>query len=160
MANIILGNSRTDTIDPLLIRRAAGQECYNLSFGGASLPEIAGAFWYGEKLTRLKEVCIGVNLNIYNAYYSRNLLAEPLRVMDNPLLYLTERKVGECLLLLLSGGKDTSSEPGMSREEFWKYQLEVSGRRSFAQYAYPEKYYAQLEEIGRHCKSKKFGSCS
>lgn len=152
--SIILGDSRMIRIDPKQVKDVVGEDCYNLSFSGASLPEMIDAFWFAARLQNLRSVYMGIGLNVYNSYFSRNLLDESFRVVDNPIRYITEKKVGESALYLMAHKTRISAEPDMSKDEFWKYTLDVAGRRNFEQYAYPAEWHSRLQEIGRYCKER------
>ena len=41
--------------------------------------------------------------------------------------------------------------PGLNKNEFWSYQLEISARNYFREYKYPDKFYEQLAEISDYC---------
>jgi hypothetical protein len=43
--------------------------------------------------------------------------------------------------------------PDMSATEFWKYQLDVTANRYYANHTYPTVYYESLKKISEYCKS-------
>jgi hypothetical protein len=42
----------------------------------------------------------------------------------------------------------------MSREKFWKYQLDVTANRFLTNHSYPTAYYESLKKIAAYCKEK------
>ena len=42
----------------------------------------------------------------------------------------------------------------MGREEFWRYQLDVTAKRYFATYRYPSELKRELERVARQCAAK------
>jgi hypothetical protein len=81
-----------------------------------------------------------------------------MKVLANPALYLCDRLVLRAtwydLTLDRSGRLPALGVPQMSREDFWKYQLDVTARIAYESYRYPEGYRRRLAEIGQHCRQR------
>lgn len=156
---ILLGDSKTGALSVSNITQLTGRQFANLAYGGGSLPEMIDTFWYAVSLTDIKEVYMGMNLVLYNEYQNGNRVTPALDVLNNPLLYLINRDVlsstFETIYLKMCGVQNVEKEkPDRSREEFWRYQMNVSAKRFFAKYKHPEKYREQLAEIAAYCKEK------
>jgi hypothetical protein len=129
-----------------------------MSYGGGSLPEIISTFWELDKQTELKEVYIGISFIDFNGSQYRNRIPEALKIKSNSLSYIFSKSVLESTFLILKAllfnAKVEIGKPDMSREKFWKYQLDVTANRFLTNHSYPTAYYESLKKIAAYCKEK------
>src|SRR5262249_14408712 len=115
-------------------------------------------FWYADSVTALRHVVMGVNFNVYNGLVRHDRTQDYRDLEANPLLYFVNWGVLRAAALNLwsagRGGAGNIEAPPMSRERFWRYQLEVTARQSYARYRYPEEERRDLEAIARRCRAR------
>jgi len=156
--NVLLGSSQTGLFVPEIIKEYTGRQFMNMSYGGGSLPEIISTFWELDKQTELKEVYIGISFIDFNGSQYRNRIPEALKIKSNSLSYIFSKSVLESTFLILKAllfnAKVEIGKPDMSREKFWKYQLDVTANRFLTNHSYPTAYYESLKKIAVYCKEK------
>jgi len=155
--NILLGDSRMGAVRAELVEEISGEHYYNFSYGGASLAEIIKTFWFADNLIQLKNVYIGINFNLYNSHVNGDRTQDYEHITQNPLLYVINPTVLEATwydIKSVLGAKVNIGVPDMTREYFWKYQLEITASQMYRQYDYPRNYQMQLARIAEHCKDK------
>jgi hypothetical protein len=156
VSSILLGDSRMDAMPAARISRVTNREYFNMAFGGGTLNEMIAAFWFAAGRTRLSDVYIGLNLNVYNDYNYAARTATFESIHKNPALYFVNRTVLEAAV------DDTYSQlankdlkigvPEMGREDFWRDQLDVLTARYYTSFVYPLKYRKELKRIATYCK--------
>jgi hypothetical protein len=153
---VLLGDSRMRLFSTNAIQARSGEACANLAYGGGNLAEAISTFWYATGRVQLRAVYFGVNLELYNQSNSRDRVQGTVAILQNPLLYFTNRDVAAAAWTVArdrSAGAGGSVEtPPMSREAFWQYQLTEAGTRYYAHYVYPAAFFAHLSEIAEHCR--------
>ncbi len=154
--NILLGDSRMNRIKVKEIRKFSGIDYYNFAYGGGTLQEICNTFWFAADKINLKKVYIGINFEIYNLSKSYDRVNGAINILENPLLYLINRDVLNASFRLvkskLSGKVKNIETPRMSKNEFWKYQINIAAKRNYANYVYPQKLYYELRKIADYCR--------
>ncbi len=156
--NILLGDSRMNKINPDKIKEFSGEVYYNFSYGGGTLNEICKTFWEASKKTELKNVYIGINFNQYNVNNSRDRVSGAIATIENPLLYLVNRDVLNATFRMLMNfltdeGPDIETPP-ISKDQFWDYQLNITTKRYYANYKYPSRLHAELQNISKYCRQR------
>ncbi len=159
--NILLGDSRMNHLSVQSIEELTGKRYANLAYGSGTLDEVCATFWEAASVSRLERVYIGLNLNLYNAYNSRDRVSASRAVIADPLAYLINRDVLKATLLLIEadwlsrrGHADKVQDlerPAMTVSEFWDYQLNVTTSRYYSNYARPVQRYEELCRISRYC---------
>lgn len=154
--NIFLGDSRMLGINTKKVKEISGFDFYDFAYGGGTLQEIISTFWYASSKIRLKNVCIGINFDLYNAYNVRDRVKGAIDIVNNPLLYLTNKNIIEaayyCIKSTFSSETISIEKPKISKDKFWKLKLNEVGTRYFGKYQYPQHYQAQLKEISEYCE--------
>lgn len=154
--DILIGDSRMGTMNTDLIKTIAKKDFYKFSFGGGNLREIITVINYLRDVGHVKSLYIGVNLELYNKTNNRDRVSGAIDIMKNPLLYLVNLNVWqatyEIIISQLFGDSNQIGEPELSKEKFWKYQIEKTGARNLSNYIYPDNYKSELNEIGSYCK--------
>lgn len=154
--NILLGDSRTDSISTEELKKCNGQDYYNFSYGGGTLQEAIDSFWYATSITKLKNVYIGINFNLFSDNNNMNLVEEAKSIIKYPTSYYFNSFILKVSLYNLKykiTNKNLYLEtPAMSKEEFWTYQLgdKVTGA-FYEQYKWPSNYIEQLKDIKKYC---------
>ena len=153
--NILLGDSRTNNLKVEIFKKYSNQEFTNLAYGGGSLPEIINTFWLVAKKHNLSNVYIGLNLTFYNNYRSRDRVIEAEEIMRNFFSYAfsvyTFRSTYLIVETIITGNHLKLGVPDISKEEFWKRQLDVSAKDDYGLYEYPINYGKDLNEISKYC---------
>lgn len=155
---ILLGDSRTDALNVIDIKKYSNKNFTNLAYGGGTLQEIINTFWVINKQVDLKEVYIGLNFNLYNKYIKNDRVSESSEIMKNILSYTLCNYSNKSTLLILENkilGINTKiGIPNSSKEEFWMHQLNVSANGFYKLYEYPISYFDELKAISKYCNEK------
>ena len=155
---VLFGDSRTDKLETRVFDSLTKISSTNLAYGGGTLPEIIKSFWYATKVHNLRQVYIGINFNLYNADNSMDRVTEAINLKNSPISYLLSQacfKSSSLIIKSLINGKTVTIEkPDISKDEFWKYQLESSANNFYRNYKYPNNYFKGLLEISDYCKKK------
>ncbi|MCP4707157.1 MAG: hypothetical protein GY869_00915 [Planctomycetes bacterium] len=156
--HILLGDSRMNHLDVTKLNNKTSNQWCNLGFGSASLPEMIETFYYADSLSQLANVCIGLNFILFDHNQDRNLVREVKDCYKNPLLYLCNKTVlKSCWLLVvdnLFGPVANVETPPMSREEFWRYQLDVTTGGICREFEYSAVYVAKLRQLVAYCRTR------
>jgi len=154
--NILIGDSRIGAVDVRRVYERTGEQYFKYSIGGGNANEIISTFWYVASITKLENVYIGINLELYNKANIRDRVSGVVSIMNNPFLYLVNSNVTESSYYIVSSylRKETISVgvPDMSKEEFWDYQLTVTAARYYANYIYPDNYLKEFTRIAEYCR--------
>jgi hypothetical protein len=153
--NISLGDSRSNG----LFARIESQEWSNLGYGGSSLQEMIETFWWVAGVVKPDTVIMGINLNLYNKYNKKFWVQETIGRSETFFSYAFNRYTFQSTYLILqsyiSGEKVRMDKPRASKEEFWKYTLDVMGSKFYEQFGYPDEYYEGLKNISEYCASNR-----
>lgn len=151
--NLLIGDSRTAALPIKLIEDKTGKKWKKVVAFAAKLNEIFELFyWTNDKLT-VKNIIIGINFNMFNKYGYQDRVSAVKEIIENPLLYLFNRDVTEAsfyTLRYLIKGKNLDSEPQMSRNEFWKWNLETKATHWYGKYEFPTNLYDQLIKFDKY----------
>jgi hypothetical protein len=156
---IILGDSRAAKIREYHIKEKTGLDYYNLAFPGGTLADMIETFWYADSRVELREVYMGISFNLYNDFEQKNNVKQAKSIMKNFFSYAFSK------IVFTSAFKDIQKQflqknvtvgvPDMNAEDFWKYEIEIIGKRFYQKYRYPQNYHDELEKISEYCKNKK-----
>jgi len=153
--NITLGASKMAAFTPELLRLVTGYEFEDLSLGGGSANEMINLFWLAAKRTRIRHVLIGLNVQDFNYFNDRDRVAGAEATAENPLLYLVNRDVlsaaWDLVRMKYFGAPPPTAAPQMSKEEFWRLQVEEGADRNFSSYRFDERAYERLREVASYC---------
>jgi len=153
---ILLGDSRTNKLNPKTFDQLTNLNTTNLAYGGGTLPEIIETFWYAAKIHPLKQVYIGINFNLYSANNNRSRVTEAIELKNSPFSCLFSQYCFKSTMLIIASlvtNKTINVEkPNYNRNEFWKYQLESSANNFYRDYKYPTSYHKDLIKISDYCK--------
>ena len=74
--NVIIGDSRIKRLQIKEIKNITGDEYFILHSNAAKLNEIIDLFWLCNDFTKLENVLLGINFNLYNEYAYANRVQE------------------------------------------------------------------------------------
>ncbi|MEL6591963.1 MAG: hypothetical protein AAFQ68_17850 [Bacteroidota bacterium] len=155
---ILLGDSRMEGLTEEQMLRITGKPYFNFAFGGGTVPEMIETFWYATKHTKLESVSFGINFGRYNAFNNDNRCREAKELIAHKHRYFIHPSVlKSCFYILkdqMSGSQTQLTKPMMDKEAFWKHQLGFLAQTFYRDYAYPEEYYQQLQEVVEYCKEQ------
>jgi len=158
-ANIIIGDSRMNLIKAELVHEITGESYFNLSFGGATIPEIVHTFWYAQEIKPSKNVFIGISFGIYNALKKRNRALEAEEISSSWAAYAVNQSVLKSTAYLLhnklTGIESQIGVPNMSKAAYWDYELTNSSRILYSDYVYPQNFLSELKNIVAYCEMNK-----
>lgn len=153
---IILGDSRAAQIDTDHVSELSGKYVYNFAFAGGTLLDMFETFWYADDLIKLKEVYIGINFNLYNDYEKNNRVIQAQSISHNFFTYSFSKVVFTTTIQLIKkqffNRNQEYSKTRMNFDDFWKFHLDINGRRFYQKYQYPEQLYQRLQEIAKYCR--------
>lgn len=151
---VILGDSRSDQLKASYFEEILHKKTYNLSYGGGTLPEVIETLRWVITQRKIEQLFIGVNFNLYNEKNAMNLVPEAIELQQSPLSYLTSKYCLRATLLYCRAkltGSDITTDPSLSKEEFWEYQLNSAASNFYRAYAYPKSYFKDLRELTALC---------
>jgi len=155
---ILLGSSQTGLLNTSIIKEYTTKDFTNMSYGGGTLPELIATFWELNKYTQLKEIYIGISFVDFNGSQYRNRIPEALKIKNNFISYMFSKSALESTFLIAKSvvfnSKVEIGKPDMSEDKFWKYQLDVTANRFYANHSYPTNYYESLKKISAYCNEK------
>jgi hypothetical protein len=156
--NILLGDSRVNSISIDYVNKTTNELNSNLGYGGSSLREIIDTFWETTKYVKLKKVYIGINFNLYNAYNKKNRVLEAISLGNNFFSNALNRYTFKSTLIILKSTLFNIpvdfDKPDMTKDEFWEYQETVFIKGFYEFYEYPKEYYKELNEIATYCEKE------
>ena len=155
---ILLGDSRMGELPAKEIADLTGKPYVNMAYGGGTLNEVVDTFWLADRLTKLKEVWIGLGFHLYNDYNYTTRTEAYLAIEKNPLLYFTNRTVVEStwynVRYAYTGASGSLNDPTVTREQLWKQYLGPLTTKWYERYVYPKVYRKQLTDIAAYCRKK------
>lgn len=153
---VILGDSRADHLPVDVFSAALDRPVFNFAFGGGSATDVIDAFWFAAHHTRLERVYIGLNFTMVNAHQQQHHAREADELIANPLRYYLSpfitQATAKLVLHRLAGVAFEPQQPPMDREAFWRFQLEVTARRSYAGFQYAPELRGELDKVANYCR--------
>jgi hypothetical protein len=156
--NLLLGSSNMGLLDEDEVSRVAGRRYRNLALGGGAIVESINMFWHAARRVSLESVYMSVDLQAVNQFMDRDRVKAAEAVDHNPLLYFSSRDVLTTTVQLAAvrffHASVENGHPDMSKEDFWRYQLEVSSTRALYGFRFDEPAFRKLEEIVAYCRER------
>ena len=154
--NIILGDSRSDALHDSLFARHGGRYV-NLAFGGGTAIEAVDAFWFAAGREPLHTVVLGLPFNLYSESNDMNLVPSARFLVDHPAAYfasLPVQRVGMLAVIgALTGRRFGDETPPMSRDAFWRYQLDQGTANQYRNWRRPVALRRKLLELVEYCRA-------
>jgi hypothetical protein len=156
--NIILGDSRITPISADKLKSVYNGQIVNLAYGAGDIEEEINTFWYCASKIKLENVYIQVNINIYNDANLRDRVKGTINLINSPVLYFSNINVLEasfrCFFSKINNNIESLEKPSnMTKEEFWKYQLEYSAPREYVNFIYPVHFKNEFVKISDYCRN-------
>jgi hypothetical protein len=155
VADIVIGDSQMERLDPRWIAAVAGRPYANLAYGGGTLRESISTFWHAAATAKLHSVYFGMTFLAYNpnladrAAAAESMLQHRAQYFYDPGVLQTT--VYDALALMPAGRVNIG--PGMSKDSFWHVQLD-SVRNRYTGMLYPSALVPELARIREYCRNK------
>ncbi|MBL6875104.1 MAG: hypothetical protein ISR02_06475 [Flavobacteriales bacterium] len=165
--NIIIGDSRIKRLPIKEIKNITGDEYFILHSNAAKLNEIIDLFWLCNDFTKLENVLLGVNFNLYNEYAYANRVQEVKEINTNPLLYIFNGSVLEITSKIIFNHITDLGFPNISRnimlkkamdgkstldkQAWWNFNISTVAKNQYSKYKYPKELKDRLEEVYIYC---------
>lgn len=165
--NIIIGDSRIKRLPIKEIKKITGDNYFILHSNAAKLNEIADLFWLSTKYTKLENVVIGINFNLYNEFAYANRVNEVEQMIKNPLLYIFNGNVLEITFKTIIHHfsdvvvpdikrnimfkKELNGKSFSDKEAWWEYNINTVAKNQYSKYKYPKQLKERLNEINNFC---------
>ena len=133
----------------------------------AKLNEIIDLFWLCNDFTKLENVLLGVNFNLYNEYAYANRVQEVKEINTNPLLYIFNGSVLEITSKIIFNHITDLGFPNISRnimlkkamdgkstldkQAWWNFNINTVAKNQYSKYKYPKELKDRLEEVSVYC---------
>lgn len=154
--NIILGDSRSESLGDSLFSRH-GARYVNMAFGGGTAYEAIDAFWFAARRERLQTVVLGLPFNLYAERNDMNLVPPAQFLVDHPLAYFTNLsvlRVGmKAVVGALTGRRFDDETPPMTREAFWRYELDEGTSGQYRNWRRPVVLRRKLQSVIDYCRT-------
>jgi len=152
--NIILGDSRMAHFDAGPIQQETGQVYFNNAYGGGTAYEIIDTFWLCAGQTKLKNVVIGLNFNLFNAENKLDLVPQAKELIDDKQKYYFSSTITKIsfynVYYRLFNINLVSENPKVTKAVFWKVQLQRTSDY-YGKYRYPADIVRELKKIKQYC---------
>ena len=154
--SVIIGDSRIRRLPTERIKELTGDDYYILHSNAAKLNEIIDLFWLINKYTKLENIIIGINFNLYNKYAYSNRVADVQDMIRNPFIYIFNWNVAETVYLALKNelyGVQKNNK--LNKEKFWEHKISTFASNQYSKYRYPEATLKRLRKVGAYCLKNK-----
>ena len=152
--NLLIGDSRILSLDCDIIKRVTNETYFNFGYGACTIPEVIDNFWFATKHQKLRNVCIGISLSMYNKYNNKNLFIDEVRSSSlfNYIFSTTNLKViFYSVKDLISKEKVVLGVPKMDKDKYWLELINSNSYKFYNLYKYPDEFYQKLKEIKLYC---------
>jgi len=150
--SIIVGDSRIRKLPTERIKELTGDNYYTLHSNAAKLNEIIDLFWLTNKYTKLENVIIGVNFNLYNEYAYSNRVADVEEMLRNPFIYIFNWNIAETVYLALKNEfSGIQKDDRRNKEKFWEHTISTVATNHYSKYRHPDSILKRLKEVGVYC---------
>ncbi|MBT3612127.1 MAG: hypothetical protein HN522_04210 [Flavobacteriales bacterium] len=154
--SIIIGDSRIRRLPIQKIKELTGDDYYTLHSNAAKLNEIIDLFWLTNKYTKLENVIIGLNFNLYNEYAYSNRVADVQEMIRNPLIYIFNWNIAETIYLALKNELfGVQKNNRLNKEKFWEHKISTFATNQYSKYRHPDSTLKRLREVGAYCLKNK-----
>ncbi|MBP6391097.1 MAG: hypothetical protein KA352_09395 [Flavobacteriales bacterium] len=158
--NILLGDSRLSHFDLDHLETVSGQHYYNLGVPGGNYRTVADLFTYADSVEglsegyALQEVVVQVSFRGMNKGFDWDLYTEPRFLLDQPFLYLTNRRVLEATLLnLRSAVAPNSVAYDQTPPDQWQRVLAME-QENAASFSLDTTVYTLLQRMADRCEAQ------
>lgn len=154
-SKILVGDSRTNHI-PV----DSMEFDYKLfTASSAKLQEMVDMIYFASNRTDLDTVVLGINFSLFNEYAYSDRFKNVEDIVENPLKYIYNKNVAEAGFYVLRAhvsGENLETSPPMTKDKFWKWNVNVKTKHWYKRYKYPNGFESILSELVRYSKTKGF----
>jgi len=151
--SVIIGDSRIRKLPNKRIKEITGDTYYTMHSNAAKLNEIIDLFWFSVEHSKLKNVLIGINFNLYNEYAYANRVADVKQMIDNPLIYIFNGNIAETIYLSVKNELfGIAIKKKKDRDEFWNYTIKTVAKNHYSKYKHPDKILEKLQKVSAFCE--------
>lgn len=152
--NVIFGDSRLAYFDLDALEKTSGQRYFNFGVPGGNQRTLMDLFAYADSLSPLANVYVQLSYKTLNKGARHDLYREPRKLLDEPLLYVSNRRVVEATGLNLLSWKFpervTYDQPSSDQ---WSIVLDAE-RINVAHFELDTSVYHDLQQIADRCRAK------
>lgn len=154
MRDVMLGDSRLSYFDMDALKRTSGADYYNFGIPGGNYRTIDSVFAFADAHAQLRNVYVQVSFRALNRSFDYDLFAEPRMLLDEPHLYVSNRRVLEATgLNLFSWAFPDRVEYDRTPPDQWKLVLDME-KANATDFHEDTTVYARLERIAARCKAE------
>ena len=154
--NLIIGDSRAESLPLEQIEQITGQRYFRLSANALKLNESIDLFYFANREKPLKRAVFTINFNEYNEYAYADRVSSVESMIHNPLIYIFDRSVAQASYYVVKASltkeRAFSSTPPMGPDEFWDYIVNVRGREHYERFRHPDDLYKRMQEMTTFAK--------
>jgi len=166
--NIIIGDSRIKRLPISEIEKITGDKYFILHSNAAKLNEIIDLFWISTKYSKLENVILGVNFNLFNEYAYADRVNEVEKIIENPLMYIFNGNVLKVTIKAITHHFSGISIPNISRnimfkkalngksfkdkKIWWEFNITNVAKNQYSKYKYPESLIDRLKDVDSYCE--------
>lgn len=152
--NVMFGDSRLSYFDMDSLQRTSGESYFNFGIPGGNYRTMNDLFLYADSLVQLKNVYVQVAFRNMGSGFDWDLYQEPNAIVNEPLLYLTNRRVLEATALNIA----STIAPDMIRHDQpppdqWQQVLETE-RTNATNFVADTFLYGRLRHMAARCKTE------
>jgi len=155
--NLIVGDSRAESLPLERIEKDTGQRYFRLSANALKLNESIDLFYFANRELPVKRAVFTINFNEYNEYAYADRVTSVESMIHNPLIYFFDRSVAQAAYYVakasLTRKNVVNSVPPLSPEDFWNYIVTVRGREHYERFRHPDGLQKRLQEMAAFAKA-------
>ncbi len=155
--NLIIGDSRAESLPLARIDQVSGQHYFLLSANALKLNESIDLFYFADHIKPVKRAVFTLNFNEYNEYAYADRVSSVESMVHNPFIYLFDRSVAQaayCVARAQFDGRNVvNSAPPMTQDEFWDYIVTVRGREHYERFRHPDGLLQQLQGLAAYART-------
>lgn len=152
--NVIIGDSRIRKLPTARIKQITGDEYHTIHSNAAKLNEIIDLFWFTTECTKMKNVIIGINFNLYNEYAYSNRVSDVKALLENKFIYIFNWNIVEAIFLVFKNKYfESNQDEKKNKKIFWDYTINTVAKNHYSKWKHPDKSLLRLKEMGMYCKA-------
>ena len=151
--SVIIGDSRIRKLPNKRIQELTQDTYYTLHSNAAKLNEIIDLFWFSTEHSKLKNVLIGINFNLYNKYAYANRVEDVRGMINNPLIYIFNYTIAKTVCLSIKNELfGIPIQKKKDRDKFWNYSINTIAKQQYSKYKHPNRMLERLQKVSDYCE--------
>jgi hypothetical protein len=151
---LVLGDSRGQALTEQYFAER-GFAVSNLAYGGGTIYEAIDTFWFAVGRVEVKEIVFVVPFNSWSESDRGNLVKNAVDLVDHPAKYYANADILRASLANLSanllGNVHGTQAPPMTKDAFWRYQLDYNARSYYERWQKPEQLRTLFLGLANEC---------